>query len=41
MKDAQKTGPDLHAIFGIDGDPEASSEPVIALERTGRPTTTT
>jgi len=33
MSDAQETGPDLHAIFGIDGEPDASGEPVISVER--------
>jgi len=36
MSDAppQQTGPDLHAIFGIDEAAEATSEPVIEVERT-------
>ena len=29
----QQTGPDLHAIFGIDGDPSADVDPVISVER--------
>src|SRR5664279_3582434 len=29
----QQTGPDLHAIFGIDGDPSADEDPVISVER--------
>ncbi|MCW3026562.1 MAG: type secretion system protein GspE, partial [Solirubrobacterales bacterium] len=34
MSDAsQQTGPDLHVIFGIDGEPAAGPEPVISLER--------
>src|SRR5271166_3033640 len=34
MSDApQQTGPDLHAIFGIDGDGGDSTEPVISVER--------
>jgi type IV pilus assembly protein PilB len=34
MSDAsQQTGPDLHAIFGIDGGPTDGAEPVISLER--------
>jgi type IV pilus assembly protein PilB len=36
MSDAsQQTGPDLHAIFGIDGEPEAGAESVISVERNG------
>src|SRR5580700_3110906 len=35
MSDApQQTGPDLHAIFGMDESSEAVSEPVIEVERT-------
>ncbi len=30
----QQTGPDLHAIFGIDGGREESPDPVISVERT-------
>src|SRR5216683_1231968 len=34
MSDAQQqTGPDLHAIFGIDGDRESKGDPVISVER--------
>ena len=34
MSDApQQTGPDLHAIFGIDGEPQENAEPVISVER--------
>jgi hypothetical protein len=34
MSDApQQAGPDLHAIFGMDGGPENSVEPVISVER--------
>jgi type IV pilus assembly protein PilB len=33
MSDAQQTGPDLHAIFGMGGEPEESVEPVISVER--------
>jgi len=34
MSDApQQTGPDLHAIFGIDGEPKGDAEPVISVER--------
>jgi type IV pilus assembly protein PilB len=29
----QETGPDLHAIFGIDGGPNDGAEPIIAVER--------
>src|SRR5579884_3195925 len=29
----QPADPDLHAIFGIDGQPEQTAEPVIAVER--------
>jgi len=29
----QQTGPDLHAIFGIDGEPEDRAQPVISVER--------
>jgi len=29
----QQTGPDLHAIFGIDGEPESTTEPVISVGR--------
>jgi type IV pilus assembly protein PilB len=36
MSDApQRAGPDLHAIFGIDGDPAEGPEPVISLQRSG------
>jgi type IV pilus assembly protein PilB len=36
MSDApQHAGPDLHAIFGIDGDPAEGPEPVISLQRSG------
>jgi type IV pilus assembly protein PilB len=31
-----ETRPDLHAIFGIDGEPETRAEPVISLERRPR-----
>jgi type IV pilus assembly protein PilB len=31
----QQTGPDLHALFGIDGEQDASVDPVISLERSG------
>jgi type IV pilus assembly protein PilB len=35
MSDApQQTGPDLHAIFGMDGGPGAASDPVIEVQRT-------
>ncbi len=35
MSDApQHADPDLHAIFGIDGEADGSSEPVISVERT-------
>ena len=34
MSDApQQAGPDLHAIFGIDGEGDGASEPVISVER--------
>jgi type IV pilus assembly protein PilB len=33
MSDAQQTGPDLHAIFGIDGQPATGTEPIISVER--------
>jgi hypothetical protein len=29
--DASQAGPDLHVIFGIDGEPAAGPEPVISL----------
>ena len=33
----QQTGPDLHAIFGIDGEAGEGAEPVISVEpRAGR-----
>src|SRR5271165_5260339 len=32
-EDPQQTGPDLHAIFGIDGEPESTTEPVISVGR--------
>ena len=36
MSDApQHAGPDLHAIFGIDGDPAEGPEPVISFQRSG------
>jgi type IV pilus assembly protein PilB len=36
MSDApQQAGPDLHAIFGIDGDPAEAPDRVISLERSG------
>jgi len=31
----QQTGPDLHALFGIDGEQGASVDPVISVERSG------
>ncbi|HEY4428282.1 MAG TPA: ATPase, T2SS/T4P/T4SS family [Solirubrobacteraceae bacterium] len=31
--DASQAGPDLHVIFGIDGEPAAGPEPVISVER--------
>ena len=31
----QRAGPDLHAIFGIDGEPTDGREPVISVEREG------
>jgi type IV pilus assembly protein PilB len=31
----QQVDPDLHAIFGMDGDVEGASEPVISVERAG------
>jgi type IV pilus assembly protein PilB len=35
MSDApQPAGPDLHAIFGIDGEPREGGDPVISVERT-------
>ncbi len=35
MSDApEQTGPDLHAIFGMDGDPAGANNPVIEVERT-------
>jgi type IV pilus assembly protein PilB len=30
---SHQTGPDLHAIFGMDGDPDAKPEPVISIDR--------
>ncbi len=37
MSDApQQTGPDLHAIFGIDGDPDARAEPVVSVDDGGQ-----
>jgi type IV pilus assembly protein PilB len=37
MSDAShQTGPDLHAIFGMDGDPDANPEPVISIDRRAR-----
>jgi type IV pilus assembly protein PilB len=37
MSDAShETRPDLHAIFGIDGEPDTSPEPVISLQRRPR-----
>ncbi len=37
MSDApQQAGPDLHAIFGIDGEPRAVAEPVISVDRGGQ-----
>ncbi len=33
MSDAEPFDPDLHAIFGIEGEPAESSEPVISVER--------
>ena len=31
----QSTGPDLHALFGIDGEHATGAEPVVALDRSG------
>ncbi len=31
----QSTGPDLHALFGIDGEHATDAEPVVALDRSG------
>jgi len=37
MSDApQHTGPDLHAIFGIDDDPSGRADPVISVERSAQ-----
>jgi type IV pilus assembly protein PilB len=31
----QHAGPDLHELFGMEGEPEASNDPMISLERAG------